>query len=104
MAHGAVLLIIRRSWVRAPPAPPDPRLVSLVFEVVVRCCAYVWSGAAIWPWSQTLSGEFGGDLLGRQAGGQEAAQVRPGLLPGRTVGHRSATVSACQVPVPMVAQ
>ena len=21
--HGAVLLIIRRSWVRAPPAPPD---------------------------------------------------------------------------------
>src|SRR5712691_9147726 len=22
--HGAVLLIIRRSWVRAPPAPPDP--------------------------------------------------------------------------------
>ena len=24
MEHGAVLLIIRRSWVRAPPAPPDP--------------------------------------------------------------------------------
>jgi hypothetical protein len=22
--HGAALLIIRRSWVRAPPAPPDP--------------------------------------------------------------------------------
>jgi hypothetical protein len=22
--HGAVVLIIRRSWVRAPPAPPDP--------------------------------------------------------------------------------
>jgi hypothetical protein len=55
-------------------------------------------------WSQTLPGEFGGDLPGRQADGQEAAQVRPGLLPGRTVGYRSATVSACQVPVPMVAQ
>jgi hypothetical protein len=43
-------------------------------------------------------------ILGRQADGQEAAQVRPGLLPGRTVGYRSPTVSACQPATPLVAQ
>jgi hypothetical protein len=31
MEHGAVVLIIRRSWVRAPPAPPAV-LISVVGE------------------------------------------------------------------------
>ncbi len=30
MMHGAVLLVIRRSWVRAPPAPPAVFLILLV--------------------------------------------------------------------------
>ena len=29
MVHGAILLIIRRSWVRAPPAPPEFTCVNV---------------------------------------------------------------------------
>src|ERR1035438_2449802 len=48
MVHEAVLLIIRRSWVRAPPAPPGGLHVSVgtmfTFASDILVCILAWLG------------------------------------------------------------
>src|ERR1700691_6778813 len=76
--HGAVVLIIRRSWVRAPPAPPGGIHVSVGF--ILAFGSVILAGCGLVPVSC--------------AGGVLVAAL---CVSGAGCGHAAAVVLLCWV-------
>src|SRR6266567_4435274 len=76
----AVLLIIRRSWVRAPPAPTGVRLEPVVF----------WPAGSASDLGSRVPGCCYGSLLAFRSAGESRCVTGPGVVAGRSAPLGSA--------------